>query len=130
MKARRIVLYVAPAWKARAYATIAGMSVSGAVDMGGAMKALMADANLRTRGAEVQDLVKRAAPEISRLGKEELNVRAVPFDERAYLSAAKRFLADELRAIADVFDADAKRLDDPKGRAKSAVPWRPAIYVE
>jgi len=30
----------------------------------------------------------------------------------------------------EVLDAEAPGIPDPKGRARSAIPWRPAIYVE
>ena len=127
---RRIILYTAPAWMRRAVASLAALGGGKALDIGTAMKALMADPEFRSRGAEVQALVKRVVPEIARLGPEERATRSEPFDERAYLLAAKPFLGDEFKARVDVFEADLKGVDDPKGRARLAVPWRPAIYVE
>jgi hypothetical protein len=94
------------------------------------MKALMEDPELRSRGGEVQALAKRLVPETARLGPEERAARAAPFDERAYLLAAKHFLEEEFKARVEVFEADGKGIEDPKGRARLAVPWRPAIYVE
>jgi len=130
LRPTRIVLYTAPAWMRRAVARLAGLGGGKALDLGTAMKALMEDPEFRFRGGEVQALMKRVVPEIARLGPEERAARAEPFDERAYLFAAKRFLEEEFKARVEVFDADAKDLDDPKGRARLAVPGRPAIYVE
>ena len=127
---KRIVLYAAPAWKRDAYAALAGIAATQALEMGGAMKALMADAALRARGGEVQALAKRAVPELARLPPEEAKARAEPFDELAFLKGARAFLSDELHARVDVVDAEAPDAYDPKGRARAAAPWRPAIYVE
>ncbi len=130
LKPKRVVLYAAPAWKREAYARLAGIAAVQALDLGGAMKALMEDPALRARGGEVQALARKAVPEIARLSPEDAKARAEPFDELAYLGAAKSFLSGELRARVDVYDAEAPGLHDPRGRAKAAVPWRPAIYVE
>ena len=127
---KRIVLYAAPAWKRDAYAALAGIAATQALEMGGAMKALMADAALRARGGEVQALAKKAVPELARLPPEEAKARAEPFDELAFLKGARAFLSDELHARVDVVDAEAPDAYDPKGRARAAAPWRPAIYVE
>ena len=127
---KRIVVYAAPSWKARAYARIASMAGSQGLDIGGAMKALMADPELRDRGGEVQSFVKRVVPDLSRLGAEDLRTRTQPLDERGFLAEAGRFLIEELKAPVEVLDAEAPGIPDPKGRARSAIPWRPAIYVE
>jgi leucyl-tRNA synthetase len=130
LKPRRIVLYTAPEWMRRAVAKLAALGGGKALDLGTAMKALMEDPELRSRGGEVQALAKRLVPETARLGPEERAARAAPFDERVYLLAAKRFLEEEFKARVEVFEADGKGIEDPKGRARLAVPWRPAIYVE
>jgi len=130
LKPRRIILYTAPAWMRRAVARLTALGGEKALDLGTAMKALMQDPELRARAGEVQALAKRVVPEIARLSSEDRTARTDPFDERVYLLAAKRFLEDELKAKVEVVDADAKGIEDPKGRARLAVPWRPAIYVE
>jgi len=127
---KRVVLYAAPAWKWRAYAKLVSLASAGPLDLGGAMRGLMEDPQLRARGGDVNAPAKKVVPEVARLGRDELKSRAAPFDERAYLAAAKEFLSEELRARVDVFEADASGVDDPKGRAHGAIPWRPAIYVE
>jgi len=130
LRPKRIVLYAAPAWMRRATARLAALGGGKAPDLGTAMKALMEDPELRARGGEVQALAKRVVPEVARLGAEDRTIRGEPFDERAYLLAAKPFLEEEFAARVDVVDADAKDIEDPKDRARLAVPWRPAIYVE
>ena len=130
LRPRRILLYTAPAWKRRAYATLASMASTGSLDVGAAMKALLADAKLRERGRDVQDFVKKAVPELTRLSPEDTKIRSAPFDEGPYLASAAGFLGEEFKATVTVLDAEAKGVHDPKGRARSAMPWRPAIYVE
>ena len=127
IRPKRVVLYTAPPWIRRLYGTLASRSASEKLDTGrvmGLMKELMQDDGFREHAAEVQAILRKLAPEIARILKD------APFDERAYLTAAKPFLSEEIRSKVEVFDAEAKGLYDPKDRAGLARPWRPAIYVE
>ena len=72
----------------------------------------------------MQLLLKRLVPDLARVAADR------PFDEHRALVAAKPFLEREFGATVDVFPADKKDVYDPKGRARSAFPRRPAIYVE
>jgi len=130
LRPKRIFLYAAPAWKRRAYATLASMASTGSLDVGAAMKVLFAEAKLRERGRDVQDFVKKAVPELTRLSPEDTKIRSAPFDEGPYLASAAAFLGTEFRSTVTVLDAEAKDMYDPRGRARTAMPWRPAIFVE
>jgi len=130
LKPARIILYAASQWKRRAYAKLVLLALTGPVDVGLAIKALIAEPAARARGREIQELVKKVAAEVSRLQPEDSRIRSRVFDERVYLASAAPFLEGEFKSRVEVFDAEARDVDDPKGRARAALPWRPAIFVE
>ncbi|TLZ62222.1 MAG: hypothetical protein E6K13_05990 [Methanobacteriota archaeon] len=130
LKPKRVIFYTAPGWARTVYAKLAALVPTKSPDIGAAMKSLMQDPDLRNRAAEVQALAKKIVPDIARLGHEEAAARSTAFDERAYLAGASAFLSGELKSRVAVFEADARDIEDPKGRATMAVPWRPAIFVE
>jgi len=128
LKPRRVVLYTASAPMQQAYRDILARASKERIEprdaVGVFMKALMQKPELRERGAEMQLLVKKLVPDLARIAADR------PFDEHRALVAAKPFLEREFGATVDVFPADAKDVHDPKGKAKSAFPRRPAIYME
>ena len=52
------------------------------------------------------------------------------FDERGLFTDTQGFLSRELKAEVEVHSEDDASLYDPKGRAKMAEPYRPAIFIE
>ena len=52
------------------------------------------------------------------------------FDEFETLSAASKFMSEELGITVSVQSADAKDLRDPGKRAKDALPLKPALFME
>jgi hypothetical protein len=57
-------------------------------------------------------------------------IRAGEIDERKGFVEAEHFFAKELKTEVEVHSEEASGLYDPKGRAKFAEPYRPAIFVE
>jgi leucyl-tRNA synthetase len=51
-------------------------------------------------------------------------------NEKGAIVEARGFFARELNAEVSVYDEEDPDLYDPKGRAKMAKPYRPAIYIE
>jgi leucyl-tRNA synthetase len=51
-------------------------------------------------------------------------------DERSLFTDARNFLSKELKTEVEVHGEDDASLYDPKGRAKMAEPYRPAIFIE
>ena len=51
-------------------------------------------------------------------------------DERRVFAEAQTFFAKELKTEVEVHSEDDASLYDPKGRAKMAEPYRPAIFIE
>ncbi|MFH1225272.1 MAG: leucine--tRNA ligase [Candidatus Diapherotrites archaeon] len=119
---KKIVLYTCPAWKWKAMEQVVKVCVP-KPDVGAAMKAVMGDAELRKYGKEAQVCVNafvKRAPEYRGVKK---------IDELAALREAaealkQRFGCEVLIERADVCSCD------PAGKAKNALPLKPAIYVE
>ena len=132
-KAKRICYYVASGWKWRVYLRAMEVAEEGRLELKGLMRELMADPELRKRAKEVAQLAKQVFEDIRGLGPRERarRARVGALDELAILREAADFLARELGAEEVlVFAEDDPGRYDPKGRARLARPYRPAIYVE
>ena len=109
--------FVAPEWKWRALELIR-KACPEKPDVGAAMKAAMADAEIRGHGAEAQTLIKAALSKFGELGYLE------EYDELAVLNEAKPALEKEFGSV-EVLRAEDS--DEPK--AKMAFPGRPALII-
>jgi leucyl-tRNA synthetase len=135
-----VTFYTAPAWKRKVYAITADLALAtdGRVDQGTVMKNVMQHPEIRERKKEVPKVAQEAVKSVTKYAREELErQRDAPFKEDATLNAAKDFLARDLAAAAGVkgdvtvrvHAADARELEDPAGKARHALPGRPAIYI-
>ena len=132
-RAKRICYYVASSWKWRVYLRAMEVAEEGRLELKGLMRELMADPELRKRAKEVAQLAKQVFEDIRGLGPRERarRARVGALDELVILREAADFLARELGAEEVlVFAEDDPGRYDPKGRARLARPYRPAIYVE
>jgi leucyl-tRNA synthetase len=127
---RRVVLFTAPSWKQRLYREALAQATDRGVDVGALIKGALAEADLKPRSREVQAFAKKVAGAVGRLGASDRRVRSRPFDELGYLRDASGFLEAELGAPVEAYDAEADGVPDSKGKAGTAMPWRPAIFVE
>ena len=130
---RRICYYVASSWKWHVYLTALDMAREGRLELGGLMRKLMAEPEMRKRAREVAELARQVVEDVRGISAEERERRAQlgVFDELGVLEEAADFLARELRAgEVLVFSEDDPERYDPAGRARLARPYRPAIYVE
>lgn len=123
LKPKKVVLYTAPEWKRKIWG-----AVSEEQDIGNAIKRLMTDQDMRKRGKAIPKLVKQMFGDMRKMTPE---LRDHPLlDETGFLgTSSKQFLEKELECEVLVLDADNPEFD-PVGKAKAAMPWRPAIYVE
>ncbi|PCN50060.1 leucine--tRNA ligase [Candidatus Geothermarchaeota archaeon ex4572_27] len=123
-------LYVASRWKwgllkavVEAYAKTA--------DPRGVMREVMSREEVRGRGGEAAQLARRLIEVVASWPPEERGARAeAPIDELKVLSEAKGFLERALGMEVRVYSEDDESRYDPKGRARQALPYRPAIYLE
>jgi len=118
-----IYIYTAPPWKWEVAETASRLAENGTLSMGGLMKQVMEDENMRRQGKAVPAFVQKLLPEVQR------GTMYRRIDEYGHLSNAREFLERELGAQVRVFRAD-EQAPDPGNKKDQAVPLRPAIYAE
>ncbi|BAI61843.1 leucyl-tRNA synthetase [Methanocella paludicola SANAE] len=109
-EAKEAYIYTSDDWKYKALQIAAGKN------MGDAMKAVMADEDMRKHGKEVSRYIQKIISE-----------RLVPsgVDEPAILKEAQEFIAGEIGMKVSV-NAEF----DPQNKKKHAIPGRPAIFIQ
>jgi len=123
-------LYVASRWKWEAYRELAELALKG-VDQGSALRELMSKPELRSRGREAAEFIRKAYAALLEASAEERYKRSlVKLDELIVLKEASSFLESELGLRVVVYSEDDPSKHDPKGRSRAALPMRPAIYLE
>lgn len=129
LKAKRVVVYVAPAWKARVRALAIELARGGAVPMNALMEKALSEPGMRERAKDVAAYAKKVAEDLRRLKPDDAARLAVP-DEMALFTEDAAFISAELGCRVDVVRGDDPARHDPAKKADHAVPGRPAIYVE
>ncbi len=117
-KVSKVRLFVSPEWKWDALKVIKS-AVGSKPDFGAAMKALMADSELKKRGGEIPVFLKTA---LNRMGDWS---GLEKFDEVAVLKEAAGMLSKEFGVI-EVIKAE----DSKEAKAKNAFPAKPALLIE
>lgn len=119
---KEIIIYTSPEWKWSALEVVR-TAVGGKPDVGVATKAIMAEPSLRAKGKDALDFAKRVAPKIADYKS------AVRFDEFEALSFFKDSLSKEFSCKIFIEKAEETK-KDPAGKARNAIPMKPAIYIE
>lgn len=129
---KKVYYYTASSWKWKVFMRIIEKSALGEVQINKLMKEFAANSELKQRMKEAAGLVQKTVKDIGRVPQEkkECIIKAGELDEKAVLSDAVEFLSERLNAEVIVCSEEDKKCYDPKHRAASAVPLRPAIYVE
>ncbi|MHC1579722.1 MAG: leucine--tRNA ligase [Candidatus Alkanophagales archaeon] len=134
VKPQKIILYVAPEWKRRAFSKILG-EVRAGRGLREIMPVVMRDEEMRRRGKEAADFVRKAVELIKDRGLEKKEFFEI--DERGLFLEEREFFEREFSCEFEVYDAgeleglsgDERRRLDPQGRSRAAMPTRPAIFV-
>jgi len=126
---KKIVLYTSAQWKKDVMNMALDMQAEGKLTIPDLTKACMAREDLRKNGKAVSSLAQKVAVEFGRSTPEQKRP-VVDTDETALFQSAAEFLAEENGVPVEVYSADAEGIYDPQGKAKAAVPGRPAIYLE
>jgi len=120
-KPNRIVLYTASAWKYRLLELL--QQKLSEPNVGEAIKIAMSDGKIKSKGNLAANVAKQLASRIIELkGKKEI-------DEFEVLKEAKPFL-EKTFGCEVLIEKEEKTEYDPKGKAKNALPFKPAIYME
>ena len=127
---KKVHYYTAAKWKWRVYGEALSRANSNPETLDGLIRDM-----LTAKMASVKDLPKFASKVVQQaktmpgeLRKRRSEIGDV--DERSVLIEARGFFSKELKTEVEVHSEDDSSLYDPKGRAKIAEPYRPAIFVE
>ena len=129
IEVKKIVLYTSSQWKKDVMQIALDMMKDGKLTIPDLTKACMARDDLRKNGKAVSSLAQKVAVEFSRSTVEQ-KMPLITTDEAALFGSAASFLSEENGVPVEVYSADAEGIYDPQGKAKVAVPGRPAIYLE
>jgi hypothetical protein len=96
------------------------------------MKEFASDPEFKQHMKQIAGIVQKIAKNMGHVSQERRDriIEAGELDEKAVLSDAINFLSERLNAEIVVCDEEDKKCYDPRRRATSAMPGRPAIYVE
>jgi len=129
---KKIIIYTADSFKAKAYRAILEQVMAGQTNMGVIMRELIANpetSDIKKNPKFVERIIMDILSEPTEIRKTKLETKE--FDE-------KQFVSDELLSIAKqdfgvevtVFAEDDENIYDPKGKARHARPFKPAILIE
>lgn len=128
---RKICYYTSRSWKWSVRKRIIEKSTGGKTDLSELMKEFAANTELKTHMKEISKLAPRMMKEIGYGTQDKTDkIRTKPIKEKKTLEDAIAFLNERFNAEVTVYTEDDKQRYDPKQRAQTAMPGRPAIYVE
>jgi leucyl-tRNA synthetase len=129
---RKVCYYTAASWKWKAYLRALEKFVSAKVVQGDLIRELLKDSDLKAKAREVAEFAGKIVDEANRTAEEKKKrlIKIGAMDEDHVLKEAEDFFKRELKADIRIYkEEDAKRYD-PKKRAQTAKPYRPAIFIE
>lgn len=129
IKPKRIFIYTSQSWKNIALKKAIVMKKQNEIDIKTLMSQLINN-ELRKHTKEVARFVQKLIVEIQSMDEEVMNsLMQVEFDEYSALNQAKQFLSKEVNCEIIIRRGDTPGYD-PKKKSSSALPMRPAIYIE
>ena len=129
---KKIAIYTADAFKSKAYHTILTKVMSGQTNMGEIMKELIANpetSDIKRNPDFVQKTIKDILSEPVEIRKTKLETGE--FDEKQLISSELISLAKaDFGVDVQVYSEKDSDIYDPKGKARHARPFKPAILIE
>ena len=130
---QKIVIYVnSDEFKSKVYRKILGIMVGGQNNMGVVMKELIADPQT-TDAKKMPDYIQKVIKDLHSESEEikSMKVESEEFDEKQFLSTELASIGKkEFGVDIQVFGATDEDIYDPKGKARHARPFKPAILIE
>jgi leucyl-tRNA synthetase len=132
MTPTKIYYYVSSGMKWNIYLAVLQAVKAGCKDFGEMIKVVLKDDPSLKTVRTLPDTVRSIFKEATQMPGEELErrIEAGPIDEGRVLKSSIDFFSKELGVEVLVYNQDDLSKCDPKNRAKSATPYRPAIYIE
>jgi len=129
---KQICYYFSAPWKWKVFLKTLQAVDAGIVTVGGLMKMLMEDPELRAKGRLTAGFAEGVFKELSHASKETLKrwLAVGVLDEVEALREMLVFFQQELKADVHVFSEEDTERYDPRDRARLAKPLRPGVYVE
>ena len=132
MSPKKIVIYTANDFKTKAYHAILEKVMSGQTNMGAIMKDLIANpqtTDIKKNPDFVQKTIKDILSEPTEIRKTKL--QTTDFNEKQLISNELISLAKaDFDVDVQVFSESDSEIYDPKGKARHARPFKPAIFIE
>jgi leucyl-tRNA synthetase len=128
----KIVIYASAPWKVQVYRTILANILEGRINFGLIMKQLIANPET-TKAKRDPKMVQKMIEDILSIPLEARNrrLKLTGFNEVITIQDAQSLLSDEInKAQVIVYSEEDSTKYDPKSRAKSARPFKPAIYIQ
>jgi leucyl-tRNA synthetase len=128
----KIVIYASAGWKVQAYNAILGNVLEGRINFGQIMKQLIANPETAKAKSDPK-MVQKMIEDILSAPLEARNrrLKLTRFNEVVTIQDAQSLLSDEInKAQIIVYSEEDPTKYDPKSRAKTARPFKPAIYIE
>jgi len=129
---QKICYYTACSWKWKVYLKMLEKSKHGEVKLNELMKELAVEEDLKRNLKEVAKFASKMVKEVSRIPEKrrENLLKIKVFNEKEVIEDAKDFLRERFKAQIKVYNEEDKERHDPLQRAVTAMPCRPAIYIE
>lgn len=131
IKPKQIAYYTAAPWKWKIYQKALSSARSDTRDRGAFVRDIMSDAQLREIGKLAADYASKAIQQAIQMKQDLLRSReGFELKEKKILGEAAGFFEREFGSKIDVWQEGDKDAFDPKGKARFAEPYRPAIFIE
>jgi len=132
MTPKKIHYYTASSWKWKTYLKAVEKAVNKKVTMRDLMKELMSDPSLKKEAKKVAQFTNQLIGDINRMAEDmKLKILKIgTLNEEQILTDAKDFLEREFKVTISIYSEEDPERYDPKNRARTAKPYRPAIYIE
>ncbi|MBT8243367.1 MAG: leucine--tRNA ligase, partial [Nitrosopumilus sp.] len=130
---KKIVIYVnSDSMKSKVYHKVLSIMVGGQNNMGVVMKELIADPET-TEAKKMPDYIQKVIKDLHSESEEikQMKLESDSFDEKEYLSSELSSIGQkEFGVEIDVYSESDENIYDPKGKARHARPFKPAILIE
>ena len=131
IKPKVVYYYTAPQWKWKLFREMISLFEEGSFNLGSFIKESMKKEEIRAKGKEAVSFIQNASKYMTSLSPEmRRGILKMSIDEQAVLERSRGFLEKLFNAQVKIFRADSPDIVDPAGKAKGALPLRPAIYLE
>jgi len=130
---QKITIYVnSDELKSKVYRKVLGIMVGGQNNMGVVMKELIADPET-TAAKKMPDYIQKVIKDLHSESEEikQMKLESDSFDEKEFLSSELSSIGKkEFGVEITVYSASDDNIYDPKGKARHARPFKPAILIE